>query len=47
MAPLILGSGDCEALALAPGDEVHVSPRRVRVFPVSEAEADSLTASGL
>ncbi len=36
-----------EALALAPGDSVHLSPRRVRVFPVSDAEADSLTASGL
>jgi sulfate/thiosulfate transport system ATP-binding protein len=36
-----------EALALAPGDEVHLSPRRVRVFAVSDAEADSLTASGL
>ncbi|HET8542126.1 MAG TPA: sulfate/molybdate ABC transporter ATP-binding protein [Anaeromyxobacter sp.] len=36
-----------EALALAPGDAVHLSPRRVRVFPVSDAEADSLTASGL
>jgi sulfate/thiosulfate transport system ATP-binding protein len=36
-----------EALALAPGDTVHLSPRRVRVFPASEAEADSLTASEL
>jgi sulfate transport system ATP-binding protein len=36
-----------EALALAPGDAVHLSPRRVRVFPASDAEADSLTASGL
>jgi sulfate transport system ATP-binding protein len=36
-----------EALALAPGDAVHLAPRRVRVFPASEAEADSLTASGL
>jgi sulfate/thiosulfate transport system ATP-binding protein len=35
-----------EALALAPGDPVHLSPRRVRVFPAHEAE-DSLTASGL
>jgi sulfate transport system ATP-binding protein len=35
-----------EALALAPGEPVHLSPRRVRVFPVDEA-ADSLTASGL
>ncbi len=36
-----------EALALTPGEEVHVSPRRIRVFPASEAESDSLTASGL
>jgi sulfate transport system ATP-binding protein len=36
-----------EALALAPGDHVHLSPRRVRVFPASADEADSLTASGL
>jgi len=36
-----------EALALAPGDTVHVSPRRVRVFPATEGEGDSLTASGL
>jgi sulfate transport system ATP-binding protein len=36
-----------EALALSPGDAVHLSPRRIRVFPASEAEADSLTASGL
>jgi sulfate transport system ATP-binding protein len=36
-----------EALALAPGDEVHLSPRRVRVFPASADQADSLTASGL
>ena len=36
-----------EALALAPGDQVHLSPRRVRVFPASADEADSLTASGL
>jgi sulfate transport system ATP-binding protein len=36
-----------EALALSPGDAVHLSPRRVRVFPASAAEADSLTASGL
>jgi sulfate transport system ATP-binding protein len=35
-----------EALALAPGDAVHLSPRRLRVFPAAE-EADSLTASGL
>jgi sulfate transport system ATP-binding protein len=35
-----------EALALAPGDRVHLSPRRVRVFPAS-ADQDSLTASGL
>jgi sulfate transport system ATP-binding protein len=36
-----------EALALAPGDTVHLSPRRVRVFSAPDAEADSLTASGL
>jgi sulfate transport system ATP-binding protein len=36
-----------EALALAPGEAVHLSPRRVRVFPVPPEEADSLTASGL
>ena len=35
-----------EVLNLAPGDRVHVSPRRVRVFPV-DGEQDSLTASGL
>ena len=33
--------------ALAPGDAVHLSPRRVRVFPTDEASSDSLTASGL
>ena len=36
-----------EALALAPGDAVHVAPRRVRVFPSAPGELDSLTASGL
>ena len=36
-----------EALALAPGDRVHLSPRRVRVFPAAADEGDSLTASGL
>jgi sulfate transport system ATP-binding protein len=36
-----------EALSLAPGDAVYLSPRRVRVFPVAEGELDSLTASGL
>jgi sulfate transport system ATP-binding protein len=36
-----------EALALRPGDEVHLSPRRVRVFAGREAELDSLTASAL
>ena len=36
-----------EALALAPGDAVHLRPRRVRVFPANEAELDSLTASRL
>jgi sulfate transport system ATP-binding protein len=35
------------ALGLRPGDRVHLAPRRVRVFPVREAEPDSLTASGL
>jgi sulfate/thiosulfate transport system ATP-binding protein len=35
-----------EALGLAPGDRVHLSPRRVRVFPAAD-DADSLTASGL
>jgi sulfate transport system ATP-binding protein len=36
-----------EALALTPGEEVHLSPRRVRVFPITADQADSLTASGL
>ena len=36
-----------EALALAPGDRVHLSPRRVRVFPATTETSDSLTASGL
>jgi sulfate/thiosulfate transport system ATP-binding protein len=36
-----------EALALAPGDAVHLSPRRVRVFPAPDGAPDSLTASGL
>jgi sulfate transport system ATP-binding protein len=36
-----------EALALAPGDRVHLLPRRVRVFPASADEGDSLTASQL
>ncbi|ABS25843.1 sulfate/molybdate ABC transporter ATP-binding protein [Anaeromyxobacter sp. Fw109-5] len=36
-----------EALALAPGDAVHLAPRRVRVFPAGGGELDSLTASGL
>jgi sulfate transport system ATP-binding protein len=35
-----------EALGLRPGDRVHLSPRRVRVFP-AEGELDSLTASTL
>ena len=35
-----------EALALAPGDRVHLSPRRVRVFPAAD-DGDSLTASSL
>ncbi|MGB8932590.1 MAG: sulfate/molybdate ABC transporter ATP-binding protein [Anaeromyxobacteraceae bacterium] len=36
-----------EALALAAGDRVHLSPRRARVFPVPDGELDSLTSSGL
>ncbi|ACL65535.1 sulfate ABC transporter, ATPase subunit [Anaeromyxobacter dehalogenans 2CP-1] len=36
-----------EALGLQPGDPVHLSPRRVRVFPAADGELDSLTASGL
>jgi sulfate transport system ATP-binding protein len=36
-----------EALALSPGDRVHLSPRRARVFPAREGEADSLTSSAL
>jgi sulfate transport system ATP-binding protein len=36
-----------EGLALASGEQVHVSPRRVRVFPAADGEVDSLTASGL
>jgi sulfate transport system ATP-binding protein len=36
-----------DALALAPGDRVHLSPRRVRVFPASADVDDSLTASQL
>jgi sulfate/thiosulfate transport system ATP-binding protein len=36
-----------KALALAPGEAVHLSPRRVRVFPAVEGEPDSLTASSL
>jgi sulfate transport system ATP-binding protein len=35
-----------EALGLQPGERVHLSPRRVRVFPTATDE-DSLTASGL
>jgi sulfate transport system ATP-binding protein len=38
---------DTEALALAPADTVHLSPRRVRVFPDAEGPLDSLTASAL
>jgi len=34
-------------LALAPGTQVHLSPRRVRVFAGRQAEEDSLTASHL
>jgi sulfate transport system ATP-binding protein len=36
-----------QALALAPGDQVHLSPRRVRVFAGGALEQDSLTASRL
>ena len=36
-----------EALGLRVGDRVHLSPRRVRVFPSGGAELDSLTASAL
>ncbi len=36
-----------EALGLMVGDRVHLSPRRVRVFPATAAELDSLTASTL
>ena len=36
-----------EALSLLPGEEVHLSPRRVRVFAAHDPEIDSLTASGL
>jgi sulfate/thiosulfate transport system ATP-binding protein len=35
------------ALGLQAGEEVHLSPRRVRVFPAREVEQDSLTASAL
>ncbi len=36
-----------EALGLAPGDHVHLSPRRARVFPGTAGELDSLTSSAL
>jgi sulfate transport system ATP-binding protein len=36
-----------EALALSPGDLVHLSPRRARVFPAREGDVDSLTSAGL
>jgi sulfate transport system ATP-binding protein len=36
-----------QALALKAGDQVHLSPRRVRVFAGRDAELDSLTASNL
>lgn len=36
-----------EALSLSPGDNVHLCPRRVRVFATPDGEVDSLTASGL
>jgi sulfate/thiosulfate transport system ATP-binding protein len=42
-----LDLGRSLALGLAPGDRVHLSPRRVRVFAGREAEQDSLTASAL
>jgi sulfate transport system ATP-binding protein len=41
-----LDVGRSEALALQPGERVHLSPRRVRAFPAATDE-DSLTASGL
>jgi sulfate/thiosulfate transport system ATP-binding protein len=34
-------------LDLTPGDTVHLAPRRARVFPGTDAEGESLTASGL
>ncbi|GEJ58948.1 sulfate/molybdate ABC transporter ATP-binding protein [Anaeromyxobacter diazotrophicus] len=42
-----LDARETEALALAPGDTVHLSPRRVRVFPAAPGDLDSLTASRL
>jgi sulfate transport system ATP-binding protein len=36
-----------EALSLTPGERVHVSPRRARVFPAREGDPDSLTSSAL
>jgi sulfate transport system ATP-binding protein len=39
--------GRSRVLQLGPGDQVHLSPRRVRVFPASAGELDSLTASTL
>ncbi len=36
-----------QALGLQPGDQVYLSPRRVRVFAGRDAEQDSLTASNL
>jgi sulfate transport system ATP-binding protein len=36
-----------QALSLEPGSQVHVSPRRARVFAGRQAEEDSLTASQL
>ncbi len=44
---LELDARKTEALALVPGEVVHLSPRRVRVFPIAEGEPDSLTASRL
>jgi sulfate transport system ATP-binding protein len=36
-----------EILGLAPGEQVHLAPRRVRIFSSREESNDSLTASGL
>jgi sulfate transport system ATP-binding protein len=42
-----LEAGRGQALGLAPGDQVYLSPRRVRVFAGRGLEPDSLTASHL